>query len=221
MNKLALVSLSLVSLVGIATAQTPPAKGAPAVPAAEKKAPPPAADAKKPAPPAPTTDKPATPPKPAEAPPELADFAKKMGGTWKCTGQAEVMGQMIDVNATITHKVDATLNKFWIQTSFSGSAAKMPKAPPMKSLWYTSYDPNAKKLWRVTMNARGGHGWELGTVSDTKLSWEGEQHWADGTDAKVRGTEEWVSPKEVKAVGEYSKDGGKTWTKDHDATCKK
>src|SRR6185436_17325567 len=114
------------------TAQTPPApaKGAPAAPA-EKKAPP--AD-KAPAPaPAPTADK-AAPPKPAEAPAELAEFAKNMGGSWKCTGQAEIGGQMMDVKATITHKVDPNLNKFWVATSFTGTAGKLP---PMKFSGYT------------------------------------------------------------------------------------
>jgi hypothetical protein len=231
MKKLALVSVSIVSLapvslVGIAGAQTPPAKGAPAVPAAEKKAPPPAADAKKPAPPADKAAPPAekaaaekmAPPKPPEAPAELADMAKNMAGSWKCTGQAELGGQMMDVKATITHKVDPNLNKFWINTSFTGTAGKLP---PFKFFGYTTYDATAKKLWRVNVNGRGGHGWAWGTMADKKVTWEGEARWPGGVDVKVRESEEMVSPKEVKVLGEYSKDGGKTWSKDHEASCKK
>ena len=213
MKKLGLISISLVSFVGVAAAQTPPAKGAPAVPPEAKKAPP----ADKPAAP-PAADQKMPPPKPPEAPAELAEFAKGMAGTWKCTGTAELGGQMMDVKATITHKVDPNLNKFWIQTSFSGGAAKMP---PFKFAGYTTYDSAAKKLWRVEVNGHGGHGWAWGTIADKKVSWEGEARWPGGVDVKMRESEEMVSPKEVKVVGEYSKDGGKTWSKDHDAVCKK
>jgi hypothetical protein len=38
---------------------------------------------------------------------------------------------------------------------------------------------------------------------------------------KIRSTEEFVSPKEVKVSGESSKDGGKTWAKEFEVTCKK
>jgi hypothetical protein len=214
MNKLALVSVSLVTLAGVAAAQNPPAKGAPAVPTAEKKAAPPADAAKK----APPADEKAAPPKPAEPAQELKDMAKGMAGTWKCTGQAEIMGQMIDVKATITNKVDPTLGAFWINTQFVGTA---PKMPPMKSSWYTTYNSNDKKLYRVMMNSRGGVSMAWGTMADKKTTWEGESHWPDGTAAKMRATEEMTSPKEMHAMGEYSKDGGKTWSKDHDATCKK
>jgi hypothetical protein len=215
MRKVALVSISLFSLVGIASAQAPtaPAKGAPAAPA-EKKAPPPAES--KPAPP--PAEKPAGPPKPPEVPAELVELTKQMAGTWKCAGQSSVMDQMIDVKATINHKADTTLNKFWIQSTFTGTAAKLP---PMKSTWYTTFDPTSKKLWRVTVNARGGHGTAWGTIADKKITWEGEARWPSGVDVKTRTTEEMISPKEVKVVGEASKDGGKTWAKEVDATCKK
>jgi len=221
MNKVALISVSLASLAGIASAQTPPAKGAPAVPAAEKKAPPPAADKAAPAAikaPVPTTPEKTMPPKPPEAPAELTDFAKGMGGTWKCTGQAELGGQMMDVKATITHKVDPNLNKFWVVSNFVGTAGKMP---PFKFTGYLTYDATAKKLWRVSVNGRGGHGWAWGTIADKKITWEGESRWPTGVDVKSRDTDEMVSPKEMKVLGEYSKDGGKTWSKDHEAVCKK
>jgi hypothetical protein len=217
MNKLALVLISLVSFVSLAAAQTPPAqtppakapaapaKGAPAVPADKKAAPPAAAE------------KPA-PPKAPEVPAELVAAGKSWGGAWKCTGQSMIGDQMMDVKATVTHAVDATLNKFWIKTTFVGTA---PKMPPMKSTWYTTYDNTQKKLWRVNITARGGHTTAWGTIADKKVSWEGDSTWADGSTVKLRTTEEWVSPKELKVSGEASKDGGKTWGKELDATCKK
>src|SRR5688572_4963169 len=210
MKKLALISISLAAFVGLASAQQP-------APPAKAPTPPPAAK------PAPTADKmqappPAVPPKPPAVPAELTDFGKKQGGVWKCTGQTEIMGQMIDTKATLTHKPDANLNKFWIQTTLVATAAKMP---PMKATWFTTYDPTAKKLWRVGVNARGGHSTAWGTITDTKVAWEGEAHWAGGTVVKMRITEEMVSAKEVKVTGENSKDGGKTWSKDLEVGCKK
>lgn len=207
--KLIAISFTLTAaLAGVASAQAP-AKGAPAVPAApaEKKAPP----AATPAAPA------AVAPKPPTAPQELVDFAKGMTGAWRCTGTAEVAGEMKDVKATITHKVDANLNKFWLQSTFVGTA---PKMPPFKFTGYTTYDATAKKLWRVSVNGYGGHGVSWGTIADKKVSWEGDAKFREG-DVKTRETEELVSPREVKVVGEYSKDGGKTWAKDHEATCKR
>ncbi|HEY5947800.1 MAG TPA: DUF1579 family protein [Kofleriaceae bacterium] len=177
-----------------------PAKGAPAVPG--DKAP---------------AVKPAEPPKPPEAPAELAAMAKNMAGTWKCTGQADMGGQMNDVKATITFKVEPTLNKFWMQANFVGTAGKMP---PFKFTSFTTYDASAGKFWRTSINGRGGHGWAVGTMTDKKVSWEGEAKWVAG-DVKTRDSEEMISPKEFKVVGEASKDGGKTWSKDHEATCKK
>jgi hypothetical protein len=209
MTKLTTISFTLALAAGSASAQpkatpatpaTPAAKGAPAMPA------PPAAE-KKAAPPA----KPEAP----KPPKEIADAIKAMAGTWKCTGTAEMGGQTGDVKATITMRSD--LNGYWMQTSFTGTMAKMP---PMKFTSFTSYDEANKKFYRVMVNAHGGHGTAWGTVADKKISWDGDARWM-GQDVKMRETEEMVSPKEVKVLGEYSKDGGKTWTKDHEATCKK
>src|SRR6185503_3228619 len=102
------------------------------------------------------------PPKPPEVPAELVELTKQMAGAWKCTGQSDIMGQMLDGKATVTHRADLALNKFSIQSTFVGTA---PKLPPMKSTWFTTYGPTAKKLWRVSVNARGGHGTSWGTIA--------------------------------------------------------
>ena len=210
MRKLNLLPISLVLVAGAAYAQPKSDKAAP--PAQEKANG--GAAAAKPAPPAPppVAPKPAEPPKPAQ---EFVDMAKGMAGTWKCTGTAEIMGEMKDVKATITHKAD--LNGFWIRSDFTGTAGKLP---PMKFVLYTTYDATTKKLWRVQASAMGNHMTAVGTMADKKVTWDGDAHWMAG-DVKIRGTDEMVSPKEVHLVGEYSKDGGKTWNKDHEATCKK
>jgi len=199
--KLTTISIALVSLAGLANAGDPKA-GAPATPPAkDAKATPPAKEAK---------------PEMPKPPQELADAIKAMAGAWKCTGTAEMGGQTGDVKATITLKSD--LDGWWMQSSFAGTMAKMPGTYRFTS--YTTYDAAAKKWYRTMVNAHGGHGQAWGTQTGQKTSWEGEARW-NGNDIKTRDTEEMVSPKEMHVVGEYSKDGGKTWNKDHEATCKK
>jgi hypothetical protein len=194
MRNLKILPLALVLVAGAAYAQ----------PKSDKPAAPPA--------PPPVAPKPEGPPKPS---PELTDMIKGMNGTWKCTGTAEINGAMTDVKATITHKSD--LNGFWVKSDFTGTAAKRP---PMKFTMYTTYDAATKKLWRVSVTGLGTHSTSVGTIADKKMSFEGDAHWMVG-DVKIRNTEEMVSAKEAKIIGEYSKDGGKTWIKDHEATCKK
>jgi hypothetical protein len=191
MKKVVLASLII---SGAAFAGDPKAGGAPAVPADAKKAPP---DAKPPGPPQ-----------------ELADMAKAMAGTWKCTGKADMGGTLGDIKGTITHKAD--LDGFWIVSSLNATAAK----GTMHGTFMTTYDAGAKKFYRQTANSHGGHGTAWGTMTGTKMAWEGDAHFM-GKDMKIRGSEEIVSPKETHVSGEYSDDGGKTWKPDHDVTCKK
>src|SRR5262245_39391912 len=186
MSKLVTISISLATLAGVAYAGDP-AGGAPAVP-------PKAADAKPPE---------------MKPPQELTDMAKAMAGTWSCTGTAEMGGKNFDVKATITHKSD--LDGWWIQRSFTGTA---PTTPPSHFTGFTTYDAAKKMFYRTMVNGHGGHGVEWGTATDKKLAFEGDARW-NGNDIKTRNTEEMTSPKEVHVVGEYSKDGGKTWNKDH------
>jgi hypothetical protein len=216
--KLTVASLSLAVLGTTAFAQ-PAAK--PATPATPAKAAQPAqptkvappADSKAPvAPPQPTA-----PPKPPTPAQEMVDLAKVMNGTWKCTGKADVAGTMFDLKATMTHKVDANLNKFWITSNFVGT---IPKMPPLKFTMFTGWDPNTKKLFRVSVSGMGGHMVSTATYDAKKITYEGESSNMNGV-VRMRHTEEVISPKEVHVSGELSKDNGKTWVADHDATCKK
>ncbi len=232
MTKISLVSLTLAAAAGTALAQAPaqPAKqpaqppaakpATPATPAAKpatpadasKKLPPPQAGA--PVAPPPTT---VMPPKPPTPPQELLDLAKAMNGTWKCNGKMMVAGTQMDMKATIAHKLDANLGKFWILSTLTGTMAKMP---PMKVMFHTTFDGASKKLWRVSVNSNGGHGVSGASYDATKMVFDGDSVGMHGS-TKFRHTEELVSPKEVKVTGEISKDGGKTYAADYETTCKK
>jgi hypothetical protein len=200
MKKLALISLALASFGTAAAQPAAPAKAPAPAPVKAVTTTPPMADKKLAAPPA-----------------ELTKLAKQLAGTWKCAGAARA-GEGAESRGTVVHKVDTNLNKFWIQSTLTRNA---PKTGPLKSIWFTTYDASKNKLYRTTMHGRGGFGTAFGTVTDTKISWEGEARTPAGEDLKRRYTEELVSPKEMKVSGESSGDGGKTWTKQFEHTCKK
>lgn len=186
-----------------------PAAGTPATPA-------------KPATPA--TPAKAEPPKKMEAPkpdPAIAEMAKSMVGTWKCTGKAAMnpadMTQMTDMKMTMTFKVDGNLDKFWIV----GTMASQGK-PSFKGTMYTTYDAASKKWVRLAVDNMGGS--ETNTsmgLKDGKMLWEGEARMPGMGNMKTRTTETLTTPgKEVSIVGEGTMDG-KTWMKGWEATCKK
>ena len=223
MKKLTTVSFLLAAFTTAAYAGDPKAgSGAPATPAAkdakapvaDKKAP----DAAKPAP----ADKKAPDaakapameaPKPAQ---EVADMAKGMVGTWKCTGQATHMGNTADFKATMTFKLD--LDKWWIQGAFSGTMGKMTH----KFTSYTGYDATNKKWHRYGVDSMGGAREQSSSgMTDGKAVWEGNGSMM-GQAIKVRDTEEMGKDgKTFHSLGEISMDGGKTWNKGHEANCKK
>jgi hypothetical protein len=159
-------------------------------------------------------------PKPA---PEIAQYAKSVAGTWRCTGKG-IMDpakptEMVDLKATIANKVANDLDKWWVQTNFSMPMGKSK----MKFVSYTTFNTQEKKWFRYSVDSMGGAEWTSSTgPKDGKLVWEGEsQNQTPGmTKVKVRHTEDLSDPKNMKAKGELSMDG-KTWIVGYEATCKK
>jgi hypothetical protein len=209
MKKLAMISISLAALVAVAHAGDSKT-AAPAAPAKDAKAAPPAKDAKdaKAAPPAEM-------PKPSA---ELQDMGKKMAGTWKCTGQAFMdmkdPTKAMDVKGAITNKMD--LDNWWIQSSLA-TTGKMP----FKFTSYTGYDAASKKWNRYGVDNMGGAREQSSMgMKDGKILWEGQSNSPMGP-MKLRDTEEMNKDGSFHTLGEMSMDGGKTWVKEHDVTCKK
>jgi hypothetical protein len=56
-------------------------------------------------------------------------------------------------------------------------------------------------------------------MKDNKIMWEGDARGPMGA-AKLRDSEE-MGKDGVHVTGEMSMDGGKSWVKSHDVTCKK
>jgi hypothetical protein len=209
MNTFARLSISLLTLAGlagIAAAGDPAAKGAPA-PTADKKAAPT---------PTPTPTDKAAPVAPAGMPKpgaEIAGAFKAMSGNWKCAGTSigPDMKTEIPTKGTIKNKMD--LDKWWIVTSMAET-----KKGGYKFTSYTSFD--GKKWTRAMFDNMGGHDFTESTgMKDNKMVWDGTSV-GMGMTMKSRHTEQVVSPKEIKLIGEYSMDG-KQWMKGYDVTCKK
>lgn len=156
-------------------------------------------------------------------PKELEDMAKMMAGTWKCSGKSMMdpakPTEMGDFKATMTNKVAADLDKWWMQSNFE---MPMGKAK-MKFVAYTTFNTNDKKWYRYSVDNMGGAEWTSSAgAKDGKIVWEGEsQNQTPGmSKVKVRHTDDMSDPKLIKVKGEMSMDG-KTWITGYDGSCKK
>ncbi|MBA3457595.1 MAG: hypothetical protein H0T42_31225 [Deltaproteobacteria bacterium] len=152
-------------------------------------------------------------------PVEVADMAKAMAGTWRCTGKVSPGGdasKTMEVKATIKSKLD--LDKWWI--SMSGTTAGKPA---YKWNELTTYDASVKKWFRIGADNMGGSDNLTSTGATAgKIVWDGESRSAQaGKVAKVRFTDELTTAKEFKTLHEISMDGGKTWATTLDGVCKK
>jgi hypothetical protein len=211
MNTFFKVAVVMVGMTGLAAAQPkadPKAgetKTSAATPKAEPKAEPKAAAGDKAG---------AMPEKP---PMELTEMAKGAVGTWHCKGQGmDHAMKMVDITATMRIKLD--LANWWVHGSFE---TKMGKEPFLFES-FTTFDPKSK-TWKRVMVESGG-GWSTGEsagMKDNKIDWEASAHSPMG-DGKFRDHEDMSDPKAgAKMWGEFSMDGGKTFMKVYEMTCKK
>lgn len=165
---------------------------------------------------APVEAKKAEPPKKMEMPKppaEVAEMAKGIAGTWKCTGNLYAPdGASMPAKMTMVNKLDA--DKAWIVSTLTGLPTKMQMM--------ATYDTNSKKWYRIITDGTGSSdtSWATMAAPGGKIVWDGEGRGFGMKPWKSRLTEEPVSPKEVKMMGEMSMDG-KTWAKGWDAVCKK
>ena len=185
-----------------------PAAGAPATPHAAVVAP---------MPPAKTP-----PPEPEMKPaPEIADAAKAMVGSYKCKG--------VDFNpdgssrpSLSTMKISSELDGFYILVDLQEQKTK-ENATPFKAKMYRTYDAEAKK-WTNTMLATAPGGPLTMTTTDAmggQVTWTGSFQMMGHAFTEKSHEEPDAKTKSVHIWGEFSMDGGKTFNKDYDITCKK
>jgi len=211
-SRVAIATLTMVGMSGVAMADTP-AKADPKAAKADPKAP--AGGDKKDAAPAMQMPKPA---------PEIADRLKMMQGTWTCTGTAMGGADMkteMKFKGTMTSKSD--LDGFWIHDSMQGTAGEGKAAMKFKMESYATFDAAGKKWHTLAVMNDGG---QMVGMGDALKDGKGEMvadTWSpmgagqmkdhvDVSDVKKAGAHMW---------GEASMDKGKTWGKVYDMTCKK
>ena len=151
-----------------------------------------------------------------KAPQEVADLAKVMGGTWKCSGKAWMPdGSEHEMAGTLTSKPH--FGGFWLHDSWDGKMAGLP----FKFDAYSTYDGQLKKWRRVAISSLGGQ--LVGTsdgVKDMKMDFTMEVAGMMGPMMLL----EHVDLSDAKAPRlwtERTLDKGKTWQKDYELVCKK
>jgi hypothetical protein len=210
MNKLTMVAVALVSMSGFALAGD----------AKDPKAGAPKADAPKAGAPAPKADAPKAGDMKMEMKPpqELADMAKTMTGTWKCSGKVLGMDMKTMQDMTATAKLKLDMDGYWMHLTYDSKMGKMP----FHFEEFTTYDTMSKQWRRVMLENNGGQ--NIGTSTgpkDNKMDWELATTGMMGQ-GMFKDHEDWTDLKAgFKSWGEMSMDKGKTWTKVYEQTCKK
>ena len=158
------------------------------------------------------------PPKPSQ---QILERAKATAGTWKCEGTSPGMdGKEGKLAGTYSSKLD--LDGFWIHTSFNGGMVGGKTNLKFKFESYATFDPGLEKWREVFVDNFGGQmvgtaaAMKDGTLDTTSDSQDlmGKGTMTDHLDLgdPTKGAHLW---------GEGSHDGGKTWAKLYDMTCKK
>ncbi|MBA3397079.1 MAG: hypothetical protein H0T89_30900 [Deltaproteobacteria bacterium] len=152
-------------------------------------------------------------------PVEVADMAKLVVGTWRCTG-SEINADGTSAKMTATVKTKLDLDKWWISETMDVRSAR----GSFKMVAYSTYAPGSKKWRRVSVDSMGNQ--YVGTSDGAKdgvakLDWNidtmgpmGAGMFRDHLDLTTVKTG-------TKASGEISMDKGKTWKPVYEMTCKK
>ncbi|HTR50459.1 MAG TPA: DUF1579 family protein [Kofleriaceae bacterium] len=154
-------------------------------------------------------------------PPELAEMAKAMAGTWKCTGTGMGMdGKDTKFTGTMSSKTE--LDGFWSHNSFQGTMGEGKTAAKYRFESYSTFDPSARK-WRVMMmdNLGGSMAGTSDGMKDMKMETDAETQDARGKAQFKDHTDMSDMKTGAHLWGEVSRDNGKTWTKVYDMVCKK
>jgi hypothetical protein len=154
--------------------------------------------------------------------PEIADAAKAMVGTYTCKG--------VDMNpdgssrpAVSKMKISLEMNGYYILVDLSEQKSK-DNATPLAAKMYRTYDATSKK-WMNTIIASAPGGPVTMTTTDAMgtgpVTWTGTGTYAGQSFTEKSHEEPDAKTKSVHVWGEFSMDGGKTFQKDYDTTCKK
>jgi hypothetical protein len=154
--------------------------------------------------------------------PEIAAAAKVMVGSYTCKG--------VDMNpdgssrpAVSKMKISLEMNGYYILVDLAEQKSK-DNATPLAAKMYRTYDSTSKK-WINTLIASAPGGPVTMTTTDAMgtgpVTWTGTGTIMGQAFTEKSHEEPDAAAKTVHVWGEFSMDGGKTFNKDYDVTCKK
>jgi hypothetical protein len=156
--------------------------------------------------------------KPAQ---EVTDAAKVMVGSYKCKG--------VDFNpdgssrpSLLTMKISTELGGYYILVDLQEQKSK-DNPTPFVAKMYRTFDAGSKK-WIDTIIASAPGGPMTMNTTDTmggQVTWTGTASMMGQTFTEKSHEEPDAKTKSVHLWGEVSLDGGKTFAKEYDVTCKK
>jgi hypothetical protein len=141
----------------------------------------------------------------------LAESARVLAGTWRCSGSLYGGDGTAGPSEAALH-VGLDLDEAWLKAEIAISSGKHE----YEFHSYRRFDTASSQWVNVIMDNMGGHAVSRSTDG---ITWTGESTGPMGAMA-IRDTEAIVSPGEMKMLGQYSLDG-KTWSTGYELSCKK
>lgn len=139
----------------------------------------------------------------------LAEAATTLTGTWSCRGA--VVGPEGPSPSTARLEASLALDDSWLRTELVVSSGKYPYA-------FTAYRTfeAASQTWRsVIVDNLGGHSVSRSTDG---VTWTGLSSSRMG-ELTIRDTEKVHAPGSLTMLGQYSLDGGESWSTGYELSC--
>jgi hypothetical protein len=155
-------------------------------------------------------------------PAEHAALLKQMGTRMNCTGVSwGGMDGKTEMKTTMKGTMALALDGWHLKSASTITMGEGKAKMTLKGESYMTWDAKAAK-WR-TIGAMNDGSVSIGTMDmkDGKMESSADTYGGMMGNGKFRERGDMTDPKNVKMSGEMSMDGGKTWNKVYDITCKK
>lgn len=143
--------------------------------------------------------------------PALAEAARTLAGRWRCRGS--VVGPEGPSASVVVVDAELDLGGTWIQTRFSVESGRYP----YEFTAYRTFDTTSGSWVSLIVDNLGGH-----TVSRSTdgVAWTGSSRTPMG-ELPIRDTETLLASDRMHMLGQYSTDGGASWSTGYDLSCER
>lgn len=143
--------------------------------------------------------------------PELADAAATLAGTWDCRGS--VFGPEGPSPSTVILDARLVLNDTWLQTDFAVASGRYPYGFTA----HRTFEASSGSWVSLIVDNLGGH---ATSRSADGITWTGASRGPMG-EMQIRDSETMLSPGRMIMVGQYSLDGGTSWSTGYELSCER